>query len=76
MAKSIRGTKKSRGRPRTTGSGVQIGLRWQATELAAIDVWRRQEEDHPSRAEGIRRLVARALATEGTKPQIGKKRPR
>jgi hypothetical protein len=62
MAKSILGTKKRRGRPRTTGPGAQIGMRWQAAELAALDAWREKQDDKPSRAEAIRRLVKGALA--------------
>jgi hypothetical protein len=63
MARSIRGTKKSRGRPRTTGPGSQIGMRWQAAELAAIDAWRNKQDGRPSRAEAIRLLVKLALAS-------------
>ena len=62
MGKSIRGTTKSRGRPRTTGAGVQIGMRWQEEELRAIDGWRRQEPDSPARPQAIRRLVGLGLA--------------
>ena len=57
MAKSIKGTpKKRRGRPPTTGRGVQIGMRWQEPELIAIDDWRKAH-DVESRPEAIRRLV-------------------
>ena len=62
MAKSIRVTKKSRGRPKTTGSGVQIGMRWQQPTLNAIDAWISQQADELSRPEAIRRLVEQALA--------------
>jgi hypothetical protein len=61
MAQSIRVTKKSRGRPKTTGPGTQIGMRWQADELAAIDAWRRKQDDLPSRTDAIRRLVELGL---------------
>jgi hypothetical protein len=75
MAKSIRGIKKSRGRPRTTGPGVQIGIRWQAAELAAIDAWRRHEDGKLSRADAIRRLVEDALgASAALRPASGKQR--
>jgi hypothetical protein len=40
---------------------MQIGLRWQAAELAAIDDWRHRQDDQPSRAEAIRRLVEKAI---------------
>jgi len=62
MAKSFRVTTKSRGRPKTTGPGTQIGMRWEDHELEVIDTWRREQPDLPSRPEAIRRLVASALA--------------
>ena len=61
MAKSIRVTKKSRGRPKTTGSGVQIGMRWQQQTLDAIDAWITKQGGNLSRPEAIRRLVSQAL---------------
>lgn len=53
-------TKKRIGRP-PTGIGTQIGVRWQDPTIAAIDDWRRQQPDLPSRAEAIRRLVELGL---------------
>jgi hypothetical protein len=73
MSKSIkllRGTKKKTGRPKTTGTGVQIGMRWQEAELAQIDKWRREQPDLPSRTQAIRRLVEQALAAT---PSRGRK---
>jgi len=61
MSKSIHGTTKSPGRP-ATGIGTQIGMRWQESELKAIDDWRRGEADLPSRTDAIRRLVEAGLA--------------
>jgi hypothetical protein len=67
MPKSILGIKKKRGRPKTTGSGIQIGVRWQTAELERIDAWRKkQDDDQPSRADAIRRLVASALKRGGS----------
>lgn len=54
------------GRP-PTGVGKLIGLRWQPPELDAIDAWRRQQSDLPSRPEAIRRLVSVGLDAS-TKP--------
>jgi len=71
MAKSIRVTTKSRGRPKTTGIGTQIGMRWQSSKLGAIDDWRRDQADLPSRTEAIRRLVELGLAANGA---TGRKR--
>jgi len=51
-----------KGRPAQTGQ--LIGVRFQPQPLAALDVWRRKEEDLPSRAEAIRRLVEQALNTQ------------
>ncbi|MBI1650130.1 hypothetical protein [Hyphomicrobium sulfonivorans] len=60
MSKSIRDIKKV-GRPKTTGTGTIIGARWHDAELSEIDDWRRNQEDIPTRAEAIRRLVRIAL---------------
>jgi hypothetical protein len=58
------GPKKSRGRPKT-GTGEQIGMRWQRALLQAIDSWRDAQWDKPSRAEAIRRLVQLGLRSRG-----------
>ena len=63
MGKPIRSTKKSRGRPKATGSGAHVGMRWQVSELKAIDEWRGEQEGSPSRAEAIRRLVKIGLGS-------------
>jgi hypothetical protein len=39
-----------------------LQVRCDATFLKALDDWRRQQEDIPSRAEAIRRLVEQALS--------------
>ena len=67
MATSIRDNKKSRGRPKTTGTGTLLGARWHAPEIAEIDDWRRLEADLPTRAEAIRRLVRLGLDAAGKK---------
>jgi hypothetical protein len=56
--------KKKRGPP-PTGKGTQIGTRWHAPLLQAIDTWAERQEDKPDRSESIRRLVQRGLASEG-----------
>ena len=61
MKKSIHVTKKSRGRPKTTGPGVQIGMRWQSPELTLIDGWIEKHAPDLSRPEAIRRLVELGL---------------
>jgi hypothetical protein len=64
MGKSIRVIKKSRGRPKTTGTGTLIGVRLQDTTLTRIDRWAAGEADTPSRPEAIRRLVDVALKSK------------
>ena len=60
MARSIRVTKKPRGRPKTTGIGTQIGMRWHSEDLTAIDAFALSEG--LERTEAIRRLVRLGLA--------------
>jgi len=61
MLMSIDVTPKRRGRPagRTFSDTVQLRIEPQMAQ--AIDEWRRQEPDLPSRSEAIRRLVEEAL---------------
>jgi hypothetical protein len=59
MAKSIKDIKKSRGRPKTTGSGEPQLVRMHEDQLSAIDEWRAKKE--VSRPEAIRQLVALGL---------------
>jgi len=57
------GRKSRRGRP-ATGKGVQIGVRLQPDQLAALDRWiEAQPEPRPTRPEAIRQLLAERLAT-------------
>lgn len=64
MTSSIRDNKKSRGRPKTTGTGTLIGIRLHEPELEEIDEWRRRQEDIPSRPEALRRLYKQGLVAE------------
>ena len=63
MAKSIPATKKPRGRPKTTGPGIQVGMRWQLPELAKIDTWA-ANQGGIGRTTAIRRLVEQGLAVQ------------
>lgn len=54
------GTNK-RGRPRTTGKGVQIGVRLQPAQLAALDHWIAAQPEPVTRPEAVRQLLAGAL---------------
>lgn len=60
MAKQAEARKK-RGRPRTTGTGVQVGTRWQTDQLKAIEAWAGRN-GATSRADAIRQLVEIALS--------------
>jgi len=60
MARTTVVTKKKRGPP-ATGKGIQIGERWHAPELAAIDRWIAANGEM-TRGQAIRRLVEIGLA--------------
>jgi hypothetical protein len=49
-------------RPPQTGEPVLVRL--QPDQMAALDNWRRGQEDLPSRAEAIRRILAEAEAAK------------
>jgi hypothetical protein len=72
MGKSIRvSTKKRRaGRPKTTGKGLLVGLRWHEPLLGQIDEW--AQSNNVTRAEAIRRLVEQALtdSAEGARAMV------
>ena len=52
--------KKRRG-PAPTGKGVQVVVRLQPDPLRALDGWAAKQNDYPTRAEAIRRLVELGL---------------
>jgi hypothetical protein len=65
MMKSIRvTTKKKRGRPATTGRGIQVGERWHPPEIAAIDKWIASQGEEMTRGQAIRRLVELGLTVK------------
>lgn len=68
MKQSIGDDKKSRGRPKSTGTGTLIGLRWHEPDLALIDDWRGKQPDLPGRPEAIRRLVELGLKANNRRP--------
>lgn len=61
LAVSIPVVEKKRGRPPGEKFAPPTPIRLTAEQLAAIDDWRRQEPDLPSRSEAIRRLVEFAI---------------
>jgi tRNA G37 N-methylase TrmD len=44
---------------------IRIPVMMSAGEVAAIDAWRRKQEDLPNRSEAIRRLVELSLKAKG-----------
>ena len=64
MGKKTVLAKKKRGPP-PTGIGVQVVVRMQPAPLAALDGWLAKQNDKPSRAEAIRRLVELGLKAKG-----------
>jgi len=64
MRKSIPVIRKKRGRP-PTGQDPVTAVRLSPTLKAKIEDWAKQQPDHPSRSEAIRRLVELALAAKG-----------
>lgn len=52
---------KPKRRPSTTGK--LVGTRFQTDMLDAIDAWRRDQEDLPTRPEAIRRLVELGMSS-------------
>ena len=46
---------------------LRIPVMMAATEVAAIDAWRRKQDDLPSRSEAIRRLVELGLKARAPK---------
>jgi len=46
---------------------VRVDLMMMASEVQAIEEWRRQEQDLPTRAEAIRRLIQLGLAATARK---------
>ena len=59
--------KKRRG-PAPTGKGVQVVVRWQPEPLDALDQWIARQQDKPTRAEAIRRLVDLGLGGHSALP--------
>jgi hypothetical protein len=50
-------TTKKRGRPKNTGKGIQVGERWYAAQLTAIDAWIDATGESITRGQAIHRLV-------------------
>jgi hypothetical protein len=59
------------GRPPGRIQGHQFQMRVSDKFLRSIDAWRRKQDDKPSRAEAIRRLVEQALGSSTETRPIG-----
>lgn len=60
VAKSTHDNAKTRKR-RPPQTGELVGTRFQPDLLKALDDWRKEQEDLPTRPEAIRRLVVKGL---------------
>lgn len=55
----------TRPRQRAATTGTLVGTRFQATLLEAIDSWRKEQIDLPTRPEAVRRLVELGMVQNG-----------
>lgn len=53
-------------KPRSTTTGTLVGTRFQATLLDALDAWRKEQDDLPTRPEAVRRLVELGMANQAS----------
>jgi hypothetical protein len=67
MGKAIRASTKYVRKARPPAPGEQVVVRLQPDLLSRIDDWRREQQDLPSRAETIRRLVELGFRSKGVK---------
>ena len=69
MTTSIRATSKSRGRPKTTGQGLQIPVRVHDPLLSALDAFAADQGEAPlTRPEAMRRAATEHLRAKGYLP--------
>lgn len=61
-------------KPRPSATGTLVGTRFQVDLLSAIDAWRKEQHDLPTRPEAVRRLVELGMACDGGKPAAGRTR--
>jgi hypothetical protein len=64
MNKSINDNQKRRGRP-ATGTAPMVGVRMTPEFQKPIKAWAKSQDDRPTLAEAIRRLVELGLKTKG-----------
>jgi hypothetical protein len=66
MKKSINANQKRRGRP-ATGTAPMVGVRMTPEFQNPIKAWAKSQQDRPTMAEAIRRLVELGLTVKATK---------
>jgi hypothetical protein len=64
MKKSINDNRKRRGRP-ATGTAPMVGVRMTPEFQNSIKAWAKSQDDRPTFAEAIRRLVELGLKAKG-----------
>ena len=74
MKKSINDNQKRRGRP-ATGITPMVGVRMTAEFQRPIKAWAKSQEDRPSMAEAIRRLVELGLTVKTKARPTGRRPP-
>ena len=55
---------------RASSTGTLVGTRFQAPLLDAIDLWRKEQDDLPTRPEAVRRLVELGMNIKRTHAQL------
>lgn len=55
---------------RAKEKGTLVGTRFQPDLLSAVDSWRKNQEDLPTRPEAVRRLVELGMSSSGDQNQI------
>jgi hypothetical protein len=64
LATAMATPKRGRGRPRTTGAGLTVGVRLHADLIGALDAWIASRTPAVSRPEAIRVILANGLSKE------------
>jgi len=59
---------KSKGRPPGSAFAAPFPMRFTAEQMAAIDAWRRTQDDPPSRTEAVRFILSDWLTGQGLLP--------
>ncbi len=60
---------------RASTTGTLVGTRFQAPLLDAIDLWRKEQDDLPTRPEAVRRLVELGMTQDtSTRPGVVSRR--